>query len=83
MDASTFEDMRIELEPQLQAEQIEEIEAKINEGLIEEVIETGFRELECVKVMREDKVWEPLAVVPDEAQWVQFERTPSAGAAPV
>lgn len=73
----------IELEPQLQAEQVEELENKIGEGLIEEVIEEGWGELKCVEVMKEDAVWEPLAVVPEEGQWVQFERIPAAGAGPV
>jgi NADH dehydrogenase (ubiquinone) 1 alpha subcomplex subunit 5 len=64
------------LEPQLTAEQVEQIEEKIGEGLIEEIIEEGWAELECAKVMLEDKVWEPLAEVPEEGQWVGFERTP-------
>jgi NADH dehydrogenase (ubiquinone) 1 alpha subcomplex subunit 5 len=66
------------LEPQLSAEQVEQIEEKIGEGLIEEIIEEGWAELECAKVMLEDKVWEPLAEVPEEGQWVAFEKSPAS-----
>ncbi|KAF8539552.1 ETC complex I subunit conserved region-domain-containing protein [Trichophaea hybrida] len=73
-------DREIILEPQLSAEQVEEIEGKIGEGLIEEVIEEGWGELRCAETMKDHKVWEPLEVVPDEDQWAAFERTPPAGA---
>ena len=73
-------DLDVELEPQLSAEQVEEIEAQIGEGLIEEVLEVGWGELACAEAMREHQVWQPLEVVPDEGQWVGFERVPAAGA---
>lgn len=75
-------DREILLEPQLTAEQIETIENQIGEGLIEEVIEEGWGELRCAEAMKAHKVWEPLEVVPDEGQWVAFERTPPTGAGP-
>jgi NADH dehydrogenase (ubiquinone) 1 alpha subcomplex subunit 5 len=65
------------LEPQLSAEQVAEIEERIGEGLIEEVVDEGWAELTCARAMAEGKVWEPLEVVPEEGQWVAFERTPS------
>jgi len=68
---------KIVLEPQLSAEQVVELEEKIGEGLLEEVVEQGWLELECVKTLAEDKAWEPLAVVPEEGQWEGF-RGPSA-----
>ncbi|KAI5848812.1 ETC complex I subunit conserved region-domain-containing protein [Tricharina praecox] len=68
------EETEIDLEPQLTAEQVMEIEEKIGEGLLEEVIEEGWGELQCAETMRDDKVWEPLEVVPEEGQWVGFER---------
>jgi len=68
----------IELEPQLSAEQVAEIEHRIGEGLLEQVIEEGWAELQCAEAMRDDRVWEPLAVVPEEGQWVGFER-PAVG----
>lgn len=73
-------DLHVELEPQLSAEQVEEIEARIGEGLIEEVLEVGWGELACAEAMREHQVWKPLEVVPDEGQWVAFERVPATGA---
>ncbi|KAA8893426.1 ETC complex I subunit conserved region-domain-containing protein [Sphaerosporella brunnea] len=66
-----------ELEPQLTAEQVETIEEGVGEGLIEEIIDEGWAELECAKAMLEDRVWEPLAEVPEEGQWVAYERVPS------
>ena len=64
-------------EPQLSAEQVAEIEERIGEGLIEEVVGEGWAELTCARAMAEGKVWEPLEVVPEEGQWAAFERTPS------
>ncbi|KAI5816517.1 ETC complex I subunit conserved region-domain-containing protein [Pyronema omphalodes] len=74
------EDKQVLLEEELSAEQVEEIEAKIGEGLIEEIIEEGWGELKCAEAMKENQVWEPLEVVPEEGQWVAFERTPATGA---
>ncbi|KAG0633501.1 ETC complex I subunit conserved region-domain-containing protein [Tuber brumale] len=62
-------------EPPLHAEQVAELEEKIGAGLIEEVLEQGWNELNLVKEMEEAKVWEPLEVQPEEGQWVGFERT--------
>ena len=63
-------------EPPLYAEQITELEEKIGAGLIEEVLEQGWNELNLVKEMEKAKVWEPLEVQPEEGQWAGFERTP-------
>ncbi|KAG0131102.1 ETC complex I subunit conserved region-domain-containing protein [Tuber indicum] len=62
-------------EPPLHAEQVAELEEKIGAGLIEEVLEQGWNELNLIKEMEEAKVWEPLEVQPEEGQWVGFERT--------
>jgi len=72
------EETEVDLEPQLTAEQVMEIEEKLGEGLLEEVIEEGWGELQLAETMRDDRVWEPLEVVPGEGQWVGSER-PSAG----
>lgn len=66
----------IVLEPQLSAEQVLEVEDKIKDGLIEDVVESGWNELECAKAMMEARVWEPLEEVPVKGQWEGFERTP-------
>ncbi|KAI1635423.1 ETC complex I subunit conserved region-domain-containing protein [Biscogniauxia mediterranea] len=63
-----------EPEPQLTADQIEEIEGKIGAGLIEEVIEMAESELKLVDIMREHEVWKPLEEKPAEGQWSYFER---------
>ncbi|RPA90875.1 hypothetical protein L873DRAFT_1820353 [Choiromyces venosus 120613-1] len=63
-------------EPPLFAEQVIELEEKIGAGLLEEVLEQGWNELNLVKEMKEAKVWETLEVQPEEGQWVGFERTP-------
>ncbi|KAI0597028.1 ETC complex I subunit conserved region-domain-containing protein [Biscogniauxia sp. FL1348] len=64
-----------EPEPQLTADQIEEIEGKIGAGLIEEVIEMAESELKLVDIMREHEVWKPLEEKPAEGQWSYFERS--------
>ncbi|KAI1779709.1 ETC complex I subunit conserved region-domain-containing protein [Hypoxylon cercidicola] len=63
-----------EREPQLTADQIEEIENKIGGGLIEEVVQRAENELRLVDIMYESKVWEDLEEKPTEGQWTYFER---------
>ncbi|RYO86321.1 hypothetical protein DL766_009664 [Monosporascus sp. MC13-8B] len=63
-----------EPEPQLTADQIEEIENKIGAGLIEEVIQVAEGELNLVDSMYKAKVWEGLEEQPPEGQWAYFER---------
>ncbi|KAK6948500.1 hypothetical protein Daesc_010267 [Daldinia eschscholtzii] len=63
-----------EPEPQLTADQIEEIEGKIGGGLIEEVVRVAENELRLVDIMQEHKVWEELEEKPAEGQWTYFER---------
>ncbi|OTA94449.1 hypothetical protein M434DRAFT_394715 [Hypoxylon sp. CO27-5] len=63
-----------ETEPQLTADQIEEIESKIGGGLIEEVVQRAESELRLVDIMYEHKVWEDLEEKPAEGQWTYFER---------
>ncbi|KAI2780797.1 ETC complex I subunit conserved region-domain-containing protein [Daldinia loculata] len=63
-----------EPEPQLTADQIEEIESKIGGGLIEEVLRVAENELKLVDIMQENKVWEELEEKPAEGQWTYFER---------
>ncbi|KAI0117285.1 ETC complex I subunit conserved region-domain-containing protein [Daldinia grandis] len=63
-----------EPEPQLTADQIEEIESKIGGGLIEEVVRVAENELRLVDIMQENKVWEELEEKPVEGQWTYFER---------
>ncbi|KAI1079086.1 ETC complex I subunit conserved region-domain-containing protein [Whalleya microplaca] len=63
-----------EPEPQLTADQVEEIEAKIGGGLIEEVVRVAENELKLVDIMHENKVWEDLEEKPAEGQWTYFER---------
>lgn len=64
----------IQLEPDISAEQVQEIEQKIGEGLLEEVVEQAWAESRCAQAMLEDKVWEPLEVSPVEGQWVGYDR---------
>lgn len=64
------------VEPQLTEEQVSELEAKFGGGLIEEVIDQGWAELNLVGDMEDSKVWEELEIVPQEGQWVGFERKP-------
>ncbi|KXJ95637.1 ETC complex I subunit conserved region-domain-containing protein [Microdochium bolleyi] len=61
-------------EPQLTADQIEELETKFGAGLIEEVVQVAENELKLVEVMNESKVWESLEEKPSEGQWEYFER---------
>ncbi|KAH9909143.1 ETC complex I subunit conserved region-domain-containing protein [Xylariomycetidae sp. FL2044] len=63
-----------EAEPQLTADQIEEIENKIGAGLIEEVVQVAESELRLVDIMYGAKVWESLEEKPAEGQWTYFER---------
>ncbi|KAH0604484.1 uncharacterized protein H6S33_006861 [Morchella sextelata] len=64
------------VEPPLSAEQVAEVEAQFGGGLIEEVVDQGWAELKLVSTMEEARVWEELEVVPEEGQWVGFERKP-------
>ncbi|KAK1829173.1 putative nadh-ubiquinone oxidoreductase [Podospora conica] len=64
-------------EPQLTAEQISEIEAKIGGGLVEEVIQVAEGEYKLISTMVQSKVWESLEEPPAEGQWVAFERASS------
>ncbi|KAL0634689.1 hypothetical protein Q9L58_006354 [Maublancomyces gigas] len=64
------------VEPQLTEEQVSGLEEKFGGGLIEEVIDQGWAELNLVEDMHAAKVWEELEVVPEEGQWVGFERKP-------
>ncbi|CAK7231472.1 hypothetical protein SBRCBS47491_007941 [Sporothrix bragantina] len=66
-----------EPEPALTADQIEEIEAKIGAGLIEEVIQVAEGEARLADVMIKAKVWESLEEKPVEGQWKYFERKSS------
>lgn len=51
-------------------ENVEEIEAKINVGQIEEIIMQAEDELKLVGKIEEWKAWEPLETPPVEGQWV-------------
>lgn len=53
-------------------DRINDIETKINGGLIEEVIQVARGELDLVRTMKEHQVWEPLVEKPGEGQWVYF-----------
>ncbi|KAI1110789.1 ETC complex I subunit conserved region-domain-containing protein [Nemania sp. NC0429] len=64
-------------EPQITADQVEEIENKIGAGLIEEVVQMAESELKLVDIMYEAKVWESLAEQPPAGQWEYFERKSS------
>ncbi|KAL1879421.1 hypothetical protein VTK73DRAFT_6953 [Phialemonium thermophilum] len=66
--------VQLEPEPQLTAEQIEELETKIGAGLIEEVIQVAEGELKLIDTMAKAKVWESLEEKPAEGQWEYFER---------
>ncbi|KAI7292562.1 hypothetical protein KC315_g19474, partial [Hortaea werneckii] len=70
---------RIEPEPSLTAEQVQEIEGEVGSGLIEEVIQVAEGELELVHRMAEAKVWEDLEEKPAEGQWTYFERDTHTG----
>ncbi|KAI1143068.1 ETC complex I subunit conserved region-domain-containing protein [Hypoxylon sp. FL0543] len=71
---SPEEKVHLEDEPQLTADQVEEIESKIGGGLIEEVVQTAEGELRLIDIMYEHKVWEDLEEKPVEGQWTYFER---------
>ncbi|KAI0193835.1 ETC complex I subunit conserved region-domain-containing protein [Astrocystis sublimbata] len=63
-----------EAEPQMTADQVEEVENKIGAGLIEEVVQMAESELKLIDVMYESKVWESLEEQPPAGQWEYFER---------
>jgi len=65
-------------EPPLSAEQVAELEGKLEAGLIEEVINQAVAEMHLVKKMREEKPWEQLIEEPVKGQWEYFERKPPA-----
>ncbi|KAF5025190.1 hypothetical protein F66182_2766 [Fusarium sp. NRRL 66182] len=62
-------------EPQMTADQVEELEKKIGAGLIEEVIQVAEGELKLVEAMEQSKVWEDLEEKPVPGQWTYFDRT--------
>lgn len=64
----------LEVEPPLNADQINEIEVKIAAGLIEEVVQVAEGELTLVDEMLESKVWENLEEQAPPGQWEYFER---------
>ena len=64
----------LEVEPPLDAEQINDIEVKIGAGLIEEVVQVAEGELSLVDEMLESKVWEDLEEQAPPGQWSYFER---------
>lgn len=64
----------LEVEPPLDADQINEIETKIGAGLIEEVVMVAEGELTLVDEMLESKVWENLEEQAQPGQWEYFER---------
>jgi len=68
------EQLRLEKEPALTADQVVEIENQIGAGLIEEVIQVAEGELKLVEVMEKGKVWEDLEEKPVEGQWTYFAR---------
>ncbi|KAK4499381.1 hypothetical protein PRZ48_009895 [Zasmidium cellare] len=70
---------QIESEPSLTAEQVNEIEAKIGAGLIEEVIQVAEGESALVDTMLQNKVWEDLEEKPQEGQWRYHERDTHTG----
>ncbi|KAI0132710.1 ETC complex I subunit conserved region-domain-containing protein [Xylariales sp. AK1849] len=67
-------EVKWEPEPQLTADQIDEIEQKIGAGLIEEVVQMAESELGLVDTMLQAEVWEDLEEKPVEGQWTYFER---------
>ncbi|TGJ84062.1 hypothetical protein E0Z10_g4688 [Xylaria hypoxylon] len=66
-----------EPEPQMTADQVEEIENKIGAGLIEEVVQMAESEHGLIDVMYQAKVWESLEEKPAPGQWEYFERKAS------
>lgn len=78
-DTTTTTPTKIEIpmippEPPLTADQVAELESKLDSGLIEEVVMQGVAEMDLVKQMHADQPWEPLIEEPVEGQWVYFER---------
>ncbi|KXX82148.1 putative NADH dehydrogenase [ubiquinone] 1 alpha subcomplex subunit 5 [Madurella mycetomatis] len=73
-DLGGTDQVQWEPEPQLTADQIQEVESKIGAGLIEEVIQVAEGELKLVDTMLQAKVWENLEEQPAEGQWAYFER---------
>lgn len=71
----------IAAEPGLTAEQVAELEGKLEAGLVEEVISQGVAEMKLVKEMLEYQPWEPLEKDSVEGQWEYFERKAPAQAA--
>jgi len=65
---------RIELEPLLTTEQIQDIETRIGAGLIEEVIQVAEGEDILAGTLLESQVWEDLEEKPQEGQWTYHER---------
>ncbi|KAK5138204.1 hypothetical protein LTR08_004900 [Meristemomyces frigidus] len=65
---------RIEPEPPLSAEQINQVETEIGAGLIEEVIQVAEGERELVDTLAASKAWEDLEEKPAQGQWAYFER---------
>ncbi|KAI9783165.1 MAG: hypothetical protein M1816_001487 [Peltula sp. TS41687] len=63
-----------EPEPQLDADQIHELENKIASGLVEEIIQVAEGELKLVDIMAQAKPWEGLIEKPPQGQWAYFER---------
>ncbi|TRX96719.1 hypothetical protein FHL15_002385 [Xylaria flabelliformis] len=63
-----------EPEPQMTADQVEEVENKIGAGLIEEVVQMAESELKLIDILYEAKVWEGLEEQPPAGQWEYFER---------
>ncbi|KAE9972410.1 hypothetical protein BLS_004038 [Venturia inaequalis] len=66
--------LKLDPEPLLSRDQIEDIENKIGGGLIEEVIQVAQGELKLVDTMIESKAWESLIEPAPEGQWSYFER---------
>ena len=64
----------LEVEPPLDADQINEIEVKVGAGLIEEVVQVAEGELLLVDEMLESKVWEDLEEQAAPGQWEYFDR---------
>nr|POE87987.1 nadh-ubiquinone oxidoreductase 29.9 kda subunit, mitochondrial [Quercus suber] len=64
----------IEPEPPLTADQINDIEAKIGAGLIEEVIQVAEGERDLADKLAQSKVWEDLEEKPAPGQWKYAER---------
>ncbi|EME38227.1 hypothetical protein DOTSEDRAFT_161036 [Dothistroma septosporum NZE10] len=65
---------RIESEPPLSLEQINEIETKIGAGLIEEVIMVAEGESTLCDTLLQAQVWEDLEEKPQDGQWAYHER---------